>query len=97
MELEQALWQRAVVHASEVKKAEHDILVLSLLNEFLYSESLILAACLVKVAVERELLDVCEEILLEISCRYIIIGAQESKEILEHSACGARCRNELED
>ena len=79
------------VGAREVGKGD----TLSLLNEFLYSESLILAACLVKVAVERELLDVGEEILLEISCRYIIIGAQESKEILEHSACSTRCRNEL--
>ena len=46
---------------------------------------------------ESKLLDSCEEFLLEVGLRLVVVAIEECEHVLEHAACGSTGRNELHD
>ena len=97
MKQQHALWQLAIVESLLAEHVGHHSLVVALSNQFLDALAVVLSALLVERVIESEFLNLAEVFLLEIGGGYVVVGIEERKHVLEHTAGGARCRNELHD
>ena len=74
MEQEQTLWQLTIVQSLWLQHIGNDSLVVTIGYELHYLLTLVLLALVAERLTEGKLLDILEEILLEVSCRNIIVS-----------------------
>ena len=97
VEEQQALWQLSVVESFGLEHVGGHSLVVTLGHESLDVLSLILLAGGIQLVVEGKLLDIVEIFLLKFGGGHVVVGIDESEDILEHTAGGTRGGHELDD
>ena len=97
VEKQQSLWQLTVVQALGVEHVGNDSLVLACSQQLLETFTVVSLAFVTECLVESKLLDSCEEFLLEVGLRLVVVAIEECEHVLEHAACGSTGRNELHD
>ena len=97
VEEQQALRQLSVVKAPRLEHIGNNSLVVAGSNKGCDVLALILYASCVKLIIESKLLYVVEEFLFEVSTRFVIVSAEKSEHILEHTAGSSTGRNKLYD
>ena len=97
VEEQQALRQLSVVKAPRLEHIGNNSLVVAGSNKGSNVLALILYASCVKLIIESKLLYVVEEFLFEVSTWFVIVSAEKSEHILEHTAGSSTGRNKLYD
>ena len=97
MEEEEALGQLTVIEALSLEEVSHDSLIVASLGKVAYATAVVLLALGTESLLKGEFLYIVEESLLKVGGGYVVWSAEESEEILEHSAGGTACRHELYD
>ena len=97
MEEEEALGQLTVIEALSLEEVSHDSLIFASLGKVAYATAVVLLALGTESLLKGEFLYIVEESLLKVCGGYVVGSAEESEEILEHSAGGTACRHELYD
>ena len=87
VEQKHSLRQLTVVESFGFQHVCSHLFITSICDELLDTHSCVLAANLIESIVEGKIPDVVEILLLEIRCRDVVIGINESEHVLEHSRC----------
>ena len=97
VELQEALGKLSVIEALVLQHIGHYGLVLSVSNELVHALTFVLAAGIVQILKECEVVDVIEISLLK-RCGGLVIGSvKELEHILEHTACRTAGGHKLGD